>query len=57
MHDPISGNALITIVLKWKLLYCIVLYCIEKGRGGGGEEEKKELLQQRGFIFGHPSKY
>ena len=26
MLNPISGNALITIVFKLKLLYCIVLY-------------------------------
>ena len=40
MHDPISGNALITIVLKEKLLYylkyCIVLLPRSPRWGGGG---------------------
>ena len=36
MHDPISGNALITIVLKQKLLLLLLLiterYCVAEGK-------------------------
>ena len=45
MHDPISGNALITIVLKEKLLYylkyCIVLLPRSPRWGGGGTPHMK----------------
>ena len=43
MHDPISGNGLITIVLKEKLLYylkyCIVL--LPRSPEGGGTPHMK----------------